>query len=33
MKYPPTEEIMSELNGLYKELGSVLGELEGLIDE
>lgn len=31
VEYPPTSEIMAELNGLYKELGSVLNELNSII--
>ena len=33
VEYPPTSEIMAELDGLYKELGVVLAELGGLLDE
>lgn len=33
IEYPPTSEIMAELDGLYKELGSVLSELGGLLNE
>lgn len=32
VEYPPTSEIMAELNGLYKELGGVLEELGGLLN-
>ena len=32
VEYPPTSEIMAELDGLYKELGGVLAELGGLLD-
>lgn len=31
VEYPPTGEIMADLDGLYKELGGVLSELEGLL--
>ena len=31
VEYPPTGEIMAELDGLYKELGGVLSELGGLL--
>ena len=33
VEYPPTSEIMAELDGLYKELGGVLAELGGLLNE
>jgi len=33
VEYPPTSEIMAELNGLYKELGGVLSDLEGVLNE
>lgn len=33
VEYPPTREIMADINGLYKELGDVLAELGGLLDE
>ncbi len=33
VEYPPTADIMAELNGLYKELGSVLSDLEGVLSE
>ena len=33
VEYPPTSEIMADINGLYKELGDVLSELGGLLDE
>ena len=33
VEYPPTSEIMAELDGLYKELGGVLSELGGLLSE
>ena len=32
VEYPPTSEIMAELDGLYKELGGVLAELGGLLN-
>lgn len=32
VEYPPTGEIMGEINGLYEELGGVLRELEGLLN-
>ena len=32
MEYPPTGEIMADLDGLYKELGGVLSELGGLLN-
>lgn len=32
VEYPPTSEIMADINGLYKELGDVLAELGGLLD-
>jgi type I restriction enzyme M protein len=32
VEYPPTGEIMADLDGLYKELGSVLSELGGLLN-
>lgn len=32
VEYPPTGEILAELDGLYKELGGVLTELGGLLD-
>lgn len=31
VEYPPTSEIMAELDGLYKELGGVLNELDSMI--
>ena len=31
VEYPPTGEIMADLDGLYKELGGVLSELGGLL--
>ena len=31
VEYPPTSEIMADLNGLYQELGGVLSELGGLL--
>lgn len=31
VEYPPTSEIMAELDGLYKELGSMLSELEAIL--
>ncbi|WP_024858712.1 type I restriction-modification system subunit M [Ruminococcus albus] len=33
VEYPPTSEIMADLDGLYKELGGVLSELGGLLNE
>lgn len=33
VEYPPTADIMAELNSLYKELGGVLSELEGMLNE
>lgn len=33
IEYPPSSEIMADLDGLYKELGGVLSELGGLLDE
>ncbi len=33
VEYPPTGEIMADLDGLYKELGGVLSELGGLLNE
>jgi type I restriction enzyme M protein len=33
VEYPPTEEIMAEIDGLYKELGGVLSELGGMLNE
>ncbi len=33
VEYPPTSEIMAELDGLYKELGSALTELGGMLGE
>ena len=32
VEYPPTGEIMADINGLYKELGGVLSELGGLLN-
>ena len=32
VEYPPTEEILAELNGLYRELGDTLSELEGAVN-
>lgn len=32
VEYPPTSEIMADIDGLYKELGGVLSELGGLLD-
>lgn len=32
VEYPPTGEIMADLDGLYKELGDVLSELGGLLN-
>ena len=32
VEYPPTGEIMADLDGLYKELGGVLEELGGLLN-
>lgn len=32
VEYPPTSEIMADIDGLYKELGGVLSELEGLLN-
>ena len=32
VEYPPTEEIMTELNELYMELGEALTDLGGLLD-
>ena len=32
VEYPPTSEIMADLDGLYKELGGVLSELGGLLN-
>lgn len=32
VEYPPTGEIMVDINGLYKELGGVLSELGGLLN-
>ena len=32
-EYPPTEEILEELRGLYKELGAAIEELGGAVDE
>ncbi|MCM1315978.1 MAG: type I restriction-modification system subunit M [Alistipes senegalensis] len=33
VEYPPTSEIMAELDGLYKEMGNVLKNLEELLNE
>ena len=33
VEYPPTADIMAELNGLYKKLGGVLSELEGVLND
>jgi len=33
VEYPPTSEILAELDGLYKQLGGVLTELGGLLDD
>lgn len=33
VEYPPTSEIMAELDGLYKELGGMLSELGDLLNE
>ena len=33
VEYPPTSEILAELNGLYQELGGALQELGGMLDE
>ena len=33
VEYPPTSEIMKELDGLYKELGGMLSELGDLLNE
>ena len=33
VEYPPTSEILNDLDGLYKELGEVLTELGGLVNE
>ena len=33
VEYPPTSEIMADIDGLYKELGGVLSELGGLLNE
>ena len=33
VEYPPTSEIMAELDGLYAELGDAMKELGGLLDE
>ncbi len=33
VEYPPTKELMTDLNGLYKELGSALADLKGMLDE
>ena len=33
VEYPPTGEILAELNGLYQELGGALQELGGMLDE
>ena len=32
VEYPPTSEILAELNGLYQELGGTLAELEGVLN-
>ena len=32
VEYPPTSEIMADIDGLYKELGGVLSELGGLLN-
>lgn len=32
VEYPPTSEIMADIDGLYKELGGVLSELGGLVN-
>ena len=32
VEYPPTSEILADLDGLYKELGEVLAELGGLVN-
>ena len=32
VEYPPTSEILAELNGLYQELGDTLSELEGAMN-
>lgn len=33
VEYPPTSEILADIDGLYKELGNVLEELGGLLNE
>ncbi len=33
VEYPPTSEIMADIDGLYKELGEALNELGGLLGE
>ena len=33
VEYPPTSELLAELDGLYKELGDTLNELGGLLNE
>ena len=33
IEYPPTSELLAELDGLYKELGDTLNELGGLLNE
>ena len=33
VEYPPTSELLSELDSLYKELGETLNELGGLLNE
>jgi len=33
VEYPPTKELLTDLNGLYKELGSALTDLKGMLDE
>ena len=32
VEYPPTGEILAELNGLYSQLGGALQELGGMLD-
>ncbi len=33
VEYPPTSEIMAELDGFYKELGGMLSDLKGVLNE
>ena len=33
VEYPPTDEIMADLDGLYQELGGLLEELGGALND